>query len=144
MRITAVSSALVLGLTLGSLEQHAQANKPKPFTVKAKLIDIPGKFPPDDLYDYAYVMKYRVIGGKLDKRTILVAHYKPRRKRSRIKGKMKKIVGGKLKRFRVGDIHRLKLVVHNKKLFSGAMVDDYFAKDRKSVRYWALRADKAK
>ena len=34
--------------------------------VTAKLVEIPSKFPPDDLYDYAYVMRYEVVGGPLD------------------------------------------------------------------------------
>src|SRR5262245_17959343 len=45
-------------------------------TVTAKLVEIPSKPPPDELYDYAFVMRYEVIGGPLDKQSILVAHYK--------------------------------------------------------------------
>src|SRR5262252_5353899 len=68
-------------------------------TVTAKLVEIPSKPPPDDLYDYAFVMRYEVIGGPLDKSILLVAHYKPLQPRSKIKGKMKEFVGGKLRSF---------------------------------------------
>src|SRR5438128_67429 len=77
--------------------------------VTAKLVEIPSKPPPDDLYDYAYVMRYEVIGGPLDKSSILVAHYKPLVPRAKIKDKMKEYVAGKLKSFTQGDVHKLKL-----------------------------------
>ena len=32
--------------------------------VTAKLVEIPAPFPPDDLYDYAFVVRYEVMGGK--------------------------------------------------------------------------------
>jgi hypothetical protein len=109
--------------------------------VSAKLVEIPGKFPPDDLYDYAYVMKYEVQGGKLDKQTILVAHYKPRRPRKKIKDKMKKFVGGKLKKFKEGDVHKMVLDPDLEKIWKDALVDEYFATDKKSTRYWCLKVD---
>ncbi|RLB58938.1 MAG: hypothetical protein DRI34_03395 [Deltaproteobacteria bacterium] len=121
----------------------ARADETKTVAVVAKLVDIPSKFPPDDLYDYAFVMKYRVQGGALDGQTILVAHYKPRRPRNKIKDKMKKYVGGKLKRFKVGAVHKLLLTPELEKIWQGAVVDDYFATDRKSTRYWCLKADPA-
>ncbi len=115
----------------------------KTLEVTAKLVDIPSKFPPDDLYDYAYVMKYEVQGGPMDKKIILVAHYKPRRARSKIKGKMKKFVSGKLKRFKVGDVHKLVLDPDLDKIWKDAVIDDFFATDRKSIRYWCLKVDPA-
>jgi len=112
-------------------------------TVTAKLVEIPSKFPPDDLYDYAYVMRYEVIGGPLDKTSILVAHYKPRQPRSKIKDKMKEYVGGKLRSFNVGDVHKMKLSPDLKKIWKGALTDDFAATDHTSVRYWALEVDPA-
>lgn len=111
--------------------------------VTAKLVEIPSKFPPDDLYDYAYVMRYEVVGGPLDKSTILVAHYKPRQPRSKIKDKMKGFVSGKVKSFAVGDMHKLELASDLKKIWKGPLVDEFAATDRKSVRYWCLVADPA-
>lgn len=109
--------------------------------VTAKLLEIPSKMPPDDLYDYAYVMRYQVQGGALDKQFILVAHYKPLQPRSKIKDKMKEHVGGKLRSFSQGDVHKLKLSSDLKSIWKGALVDEYSATDRKSIRYWCLQAD---
>lgn len=110
--------------------------------VTAKLVEIPSKFPPDDLYDYAYVMRYEVIGGPKDKpSTILVAHYKPRQARSKIDKKMK--VSGKVRSFAEGDVHKLELSADLKKIWKGPLVDEYAATDRTSVRYWCLVADPA-
>jgi len=58
--------------------------------------------------------------------------------------KMKKVTGGKLKRFSEGALHALTLSPHIRKIFKGAMVDEFFATDRKSTRYWCLRVDPAK
>ena len=117
------------------------ADAASPLEVTAKLIEIPSKIPPDDLYDYAYVMRYQVQGGALDKQFILVAHYKPLVSRSKIKDKMKEQVGGKLKAFNQGDVHQLKLSPDLKAIWKGALVDEYAATDRKSVRYWCLQVD---
>ena len=101
------------GLTL-SVGQQARAES-TPLEVTAKLIEIPSKLPPDDLYDYAYVMRYQVQGGALDKQFILVAHYKPLQPRSKIKDKMKSQVGGKLRSFNQGDVHKLKLAISDRR-----------------------------
>jgi hypothetical protein len=119
----------------------ALAAEPAPIEVTAKLVEIPSQFPPDDLYDYAYVMRYQVTGGPLDKQSLLVAHYKPRQARNKIKDKMKPFVHGKVRSFVVGDVHRLKLTPELKKVWTGAVIDEFAATDRKSVRYWALEAD---
>ena len=58
---------LVAVVSLSGLAS-AKTTRTNQIQVKAKLIEIPGKFPPDDLYDYAYVLKYQVIGGTLDKK----------------------------------------------------------------------------
>jgi hypothetical protein len=122
---------------------HAEPDAAGVITVTAKLVEIPSKPPPDDLYDYAFVMRYEVIGGPLDKQSILVAHYKPLLPRSKIKGKMKEFVGGKLRSFTQGDTHKLKLSPDLKKIWKGALIDDFSATDRKSTRYWCLEADPA-
>jgi hypothetical protein len=112
-----------------------------PLEVTAKLVEIPSKPPPDDLYDYAYVMRYQVQGGPLDKQFLLVAHYKPLVPRSKIKDKMKSQVGGKLRSFNPGDVHKLRLSPDLKQIWKGALVDEYASTDRTSIRYWCLQAD---
>jgi hypothetical protein len=131
-------AAAALGVT-----KLAQAESASPLEVTAKLVEIPSKMPPDDLYDYAYVMRYEVQGAPPDKRFILVAHYKPLVPRSKIKDKMKAQVGGKLRSFNKGDVHKLKLAPDLKAIWKGALVDEYAATDQKSVRYWCLQADPA-
>ena len=139
MRVFVLGAAALLFLAArGEAKESAQED---PFKVTAKLIKIPGNFPPDDLYDYAYVMKYQVLGGRLDQQILLVAHYKPRRARSAISDKMKKHVSGRLTRFKENDVHELTLTAKLKSIWRGALVDELFATDRKSVRYWCLRVD---
>jgi hypothetical protein len=114
-----------------------------PIAVTAKLIEIPTKLPPDELYDYAYVMRYQVMGGAMDKQSILVAHYKPRLPRSGIKDQMKKYVSGKVRSFHQGDVHKLQLAPNLKDIWKGALIDEFAATDHKSIRYFALVADPA-
>jgi len=139
--------ALALTLCSGVLlvpARTARAEAPPPaasLTVTAKLVEIPSKFPSDDLYDYAYVMRYEVIGGDMDKKSILVAHYKPRQPRAAIKDQMKKYVSGKVRSFHVGDVQKLQLTPDLKSVWKGALVDEFASTDHKSVRYFALVAD---
>lgn len=130
----------LLGVVSGTKLAHAED---APLEVTAKLVEIPSKMPPDDLYDYAYVMRYEVPGAPPDKRYLLVAHYKPLVSRSKIKDKMKPRVGGKLRSFNQGDVHKLKLAGDLKSIWKGALVDEYAATDHKSVRYWCLSVDPA-
>jgi hypothetical protein len=135
----AISMAALAAVLAAVTVTAAAAAAAAPVVVSAKLVEIPSKFPPDDLYDYAYVMRYEVIGGPMDKQSVLVAHYKPRQPRSKIKDGMKAHVAGKLRNFVKGDVHKLDPEL--KKIWSGALVDEFAATDRKSVRYWALEAD---
>jgi hypothetical protein len=137
---TAFLSLVLCGLA--GLASTAQAGDGA-VEVTAKLVEIPSKMPPDDLYDYAYVMRYQVQGGPLDKQFLLVAHYKPLVPRSKIKDKMKAQVSGKLRSFNQGDLHKLKLAADLKSIWKGALVDEYAATDHKSTRYWCLQVDPA-
>jgi hypothetical protein len=143
----AASLVMTLAVSTGFLVASAplaRAEAPAPaatLTVNAKLVEIPSKFPSDDLYDYAYVMRYEVIGGDMDKKSILVAHYKPRQPRAAIKDQMKKYVSGKVRSFHVGDVQKLQLTPELKSVWKGALVDEFAATDHKSVRYFALVAD---
>ena len=140
------SLVLVVSLFLlgGAWGARAEVGAPPPpLTVTAKLVEIPTKFPPDDLYDYAYVMRYQVMGGPMDGQSILVAHYKPRQPRAKITDAMKAHVSGKLRSFKTGDVHKLQLSANLKSIWKGALLDEFAATDHKSVRYWALSADPA-
>jgi hypothetical protein len=130
-------------LTLLATAPLAAIAAAPPVEVTAKLVEIPSKLPPDDLYDYAYVMRYQVQGGALDKQFLLVAHYKPLQPRSKIKDKMKAQVAGKLRSFNQGDVHKLKLSADLKEIWKGPLLDEYSATDHKSIRYWCLQVDPA-
>ena len=137
-------SFVALALGTAAAQAGEPAGQPaSTIEVTARLQKIPGKFPADELYDYVYVMQYQVEGGAMDKQTILVAHYKPRRTRAEIDDNMKKVVGGALKRFEVGALHKLTLTPEMRKVWKGAVVDDFFDTDRKSKRYFCLKADPA-
>jgi hypothetical protein len=142
--------AAVVVLASATLSGSLRAADPPPaaapaghLTVTAKLVEIPGKFPDDELYDYAYVMRYVVVGGPMDKQPIFVAHYKPKQPRAAIKDKMKSVVSGKVRAFHQGDLHKLELTPELKSVWKGALVDEFSAVDRKSTRYFALVTDPA-
>ncbi|MEE8408321.1 MAG: hypothetical protein V3T05_01825 [Myxococcota bacterium] len=134
-----LAGALVADATTGARAGEAF----KEVEVKAKLVEIPSKFPPVDLYDYAYVMKYEVVDGDLKGQTLLVAHFNPRVQRKKVKGPVKKYVDGTLRRFKVGAVHQMRLTPDLEKIWNDAVVDEYFATDRKSTRYWCLKVDEA-
>jgi hypothetical protein len=137
------AAGLLLAVAGGAATPVHAAEGQTQLTVTAKLVEVPTQFPPDDLYDYAYVMRYQVIGGPMDKQSILVAHYKPRQPRSKIADSMKAQVSGKLRSFKVGDTHKLVLSPDLKNIWKGALVDEFASTDRKSIRYWALSVDPA-
>jgi len=73
--IAAVIVSLLVSFSLLSAQTGAPTNQPAPKTpanvvqkkgmdtlvILARLTEIPGAFPPNDLYNYVYIMKYRVI-----------------------------------------------------------------------------------
>ena len=80
--------------------------------VTAELTEIPGEFPPNNLYDYAYVLKYRVLKthrGTVNGATILVAQYNPLKPRAEAADAKAEGIGGNLKSFRAGEVHRMAL-----------------------------------
>lgn len=97
------------------------------FEVTARLADIPGEFPPNDLYDYAYVMKYEVLEthrGDVTG-TIYVGHYNPLKKRGEAADDRSGEIGGNITRYRVGDVHRLALDVPIEEYCMAGIVNVY-------------------
>ncbi len=110
--------------------------------IEARIVEIPGKFAPNDLYDYVYIMKYRVIRvlkGSYTKKEILVGHYNPLIPRDRIKDKMAEIVRGNVKRFEVNEKHSLVLIRPIERVWRDAVEDEYTDSDLES--FFALEAD---
>jgi len=103
--------------TLGSIE------------VTAELVEIRGELIDDPLYDYAHVMKYRVLQihrGELDKDIIYVGHYNPSKTRAAAADERAPGIGGKLTRFRQRDVHRMALEVPIDDYYMGGIINKYF------------------
>ena len=114
--------------TLGSVE------------VIAELVEIPGDLVNDPLYDYAHIMKYKVLQvlrGKVDADTIYVGHYNPAKPRDSVADARVQQIGGNLKSFRVGDIHRLALAVPIDDYYMGGIINKYFGEIKDPI-YWAV------
>jgi hypothetical protein len=116
--------------TLGSIE------------VTARLEEIPGEIRKDPLYDYAHVMKYKVLQvhrGKVDKDIIYVGHYNPAKPRDSVADARveKEKIGGNVKQFRVGDVHRMALEVPIDDYYMGGIINKYFGQVNDPI-YWAV------
>lgn len=108
--------------------------------VTAELTEIRGEYPNLPNYDYAFVMKYRVLEvhrGKVDGDTIYVGHYNPHKPRSAACDARVEGIGGNLVRFQPGDVHRMALEVPIDEYYMGGIVDRYF-KDKTGPIYWAV------
>lgn len=113
--------------------------------VLARLIEIPGTFPPNDLYNYVFIMKYRVVRvlkGKYGKREILVGHYNPLIPRGLVKDRMRALAAGDVAKFETGARHRLVLIKPIERVWRDAVEDDY--PDSDLDKFYALKADIAR
>jgi hypothetical protein len=109
--------------------------------VTAKLVEVPdGAIFKRDLYDYATVLKYQVLKvhrGKVDGVTIYVGHYNPFKPRYEAADERVKEIGGDLKAFRAGQVHRMALVFPYDDFYMGGLVNKYFGQETGPI-YWAL------
>jgi hypothetical protein len=111
--------------------------------IKAKLVEIPGAFPANDIYNYAYVMRYEVtevLAGNYPDQDILVGHYNPRLARNAIKDDLDALVDGNVTIFSEGDVQVL-IVKPIEAVYSGAIEDEFFQDKR--PRWFAVQADKS-
>ena len=128
-----------------SAASEKKADKNDTLVLTARVIEIPGKFAPNDLYNYVYIMKYRVIKvekGSYTQKEILVGQYNPLIPRKKIKDKMDKYVDGDVEKFEVGGKHRLVLITPLEKVWNDAIEDEYF--DSELEKYFALKTDTIK
>lgn len=109
--------------------------------VSARLVEIPeGAIFKRDLYDYATVLKYRVLRvyrGQVQGDTIYVGHYNPWKARSEAADARVKNIGGKLRKFQAGQVHHLALAVPIEDCFMGGIVNKYFGQATGPL-YWAV------
>jgi hypothetical protein len=114
--------------TLGSIE------------ATGRLVEILGTFPPNDLYDYVYILKYKVLEthrGKVDGESILVGQYNPLKPRAKAADARAEGIGGDLKTFKAGDIHRMALDVPLDDHYMGPIINKYHGKTTGPL-YWAI------
>jgi hypothetical protein len=109
--------------------------------VSAKLVEVPeGAIFQRDLYNYTTILKYQVVEvhrGDLKGETILVGHYNPWKPRSEAADNRVEGIGGNLKRFEAGQVHRMALEVPIDDFFMGGIVNKYFGKETGPL-YWAV------
>jgi hypothetical protein len=115
--------------------------------VTARLVEIPDDaIFRRDLYDYATILKYEVLAvqrGAVGKgATIYVGHYNPWKPRAEAADQRAKNIGGTLKQFRAGQLHRMALETPMDDHFMGGIVDKYFGK-HSGPAYWAVWTNNA-
>jgi hypothetical protein len=145
MKVTLLSLAAVLSLAVTGCGTHPANEVDSEVTtlgtaeVTAEVVEIPQPFPPNDLYNYAYVLKYRVLKvhrGQVPAGQILVAQYNPLKPRERVQDDVSGKVGGHVSAFRAGDVHRMALESPLDQFWMGGIIDPYF--NEKGTRYWAI------
>lgn len=115
------------------------------FEVTAKLVEIPSEFPPNDLYDYAYVLKYEVLTvhrGTIGEKTIYVGQYNPLKSRSVAADARSGEIGGDVTAFHKGDVHRMALAAPIDDHFMGGIVNHYEGQGDQLI-YWAIWTNRA-
>lgn len=110
--------------------------------VTARLVEIIGVFPKNDLYDYTYVLKYRVLKahrGTVEGDEIFVGQYNPLKPRAKAQDKFSGKIGGNVTKTQAGDVHRMALEFPLEEHYMGPIIDKYFK--TKGTRYWAIWTD---
>lgn len=113
--------------------------------VAAELVEIRGDLIDDPMYDYAHVMKYKVLRtyrGTVDQGVIYIGHYNPAEPRSSVADARVQEIGGSVKQFRVGDVHRMALEVPIDDYYMGGIINKYFGEVNDPI-YWAVWTDQA-
>jgi hypothetical protein len=120
----------------------AKAKAGDTLVVVARITEIAGKFAPNDLYNYVYIMKYRVLSvvkGTYKGQEILIGQYNPLIPRAQIKDAMKKYVSGNVEKFEVGAKQKLTLISPIDKVWKDAVDDEY--PDSDLEKYFALKTE---
>lgn len=125
--------------------KSAEASANDTLTVIARLLEIPGTMPPNDLYNYVYIMKYRILSvvkGEYKEKEIYIGHYNPLVSRKAITGKMASVVKGSIEKFTVGSKHQLKLISPIEKVWKDAVEDEYI--EIEQDKFFAVYAEEVK
>ncbi len=148
--LTAIAALLFLCTSCGNKPSDSAVPDAKlsagSFEVTARLVEIPeGAIFKRDLYDYATILKYKVIKvhrGEIKGDTIYVGHYDPWKPRAEAADRRVKDIGGNLKSFQAGKMHRMALQVPIDDYFMGGIVNKYFGQDTGPI-YWAIWTNEA-
>jgi hypothetical protein len=112
--------------------------------VTAKLVEIPeGAIFERKGYDYATVLMYyvqEVHRGRVKGKVIFVGHYNPAKPRSEAADRFVPDVGGNLKSFRAGQVHRMALEGSMLDHYMGGILNKYFGQHPDPI-YWAVWTD---
>jgi hypothetical protein len=145
VRFCSLLALVALALTLPACstrpveELDAEVSTLGTIEVTAQLVEIPGPFPSNDLYNYVFILKYKVLKthrGSVPGSEILVGQYNPLKPRDQAQDDVSGKVGGRLRLFRAGDIHRMALESPLDHFWMGGVVDKYFG--AAGTRYWAV------
>ena len=145
MRIAALFISLPVLLIASCAKKVETGEDPKVTTlgsieVTARLEEIRGELRNDPLYDYAHVMKYKLLQvhrGEVNKETVYVGHYNPAKPRDKAADARVQEIGGNVRQFRVGDVHRMALEVPIDDHYMGGIINKYFGEVNEPV-YWAI------
>jgi hypothetical protein len=128
----------------GSSSSDPELSKRGSIEVTARLVEVPdGSIFERPLYNYATVLKYQVIEvhrGKVRGQTIYVGHYNPAKPRSQVADARVPEIGGNLKSFRAGQVHRMALDDSMLDRFTGGILNKYTWEDTDPI-YWAVWTD---
>lgn len=121
--------------------EDAQVTTRGSIEVTAKLLEIPeGAIFRRELYNYTTVLKYeiqQVHRGEVETATICVGHYNPFKTRAKAADRRVEGIGGNLKAFRAGQVHRMALEVPIEEHYMGAIVNKYFGQETGPI-YWGV------
>jgi hypothetical protein len=128
----------------GSPSSDPELAKRGSIEVTARLVEVPkGAIFDRPLYNYATVLKYQVLEvhrGKVKGQTIYVGHYNPAKPRSEVADRLAPEVGGHLKEFRAGQVHRMAMDESMLDRFTGGILNLYSEEDTDPM-YWAVWTD---
>ncbi len=133
--------------------RHEDASAPDPklgslgtVEVTAKLVEIPdGAIFKRELYDYTTILKYQVVKvhrGEVKAGFIYVGHYNPFKPRAEAADRHVTNVGGNVRQFQAGQLHRMALDVPIDDFYMGGIINKYFGQETGPL-YFARWTDMA-
>jgi hypothetical protein len=108
--------------------------------VTAELVQIEGELIDRPLYDYVFIFKYKVKEvhrGKINSEYIYVGHYNPLKSRNQVSDDNSGEIGGDVKTFEGGEIHRMALDAPLDDFYMGGIINRYF-EEIEGKLYWAF------